>query len=49
MDVLRPLRPPGDQINRGLIKTIAWSPYVRDGKARHLAWERRFEAVRNRG
>src|SRR5580704_14700116 len=46
MDVLRPLRPPGDQINRALIKAIAWSPYVRDGKARHLDWERRFEAAR---
>ena len=46
MDVLRPLRTPGDQVNRGLIKAIAWSPYVRDGKARHLAWERRFEATR---
>jgi beta-hydroxylase len=43
MDVLRPLRPPGDQLNRALIKAITWSPYVRDGKARHLAWERRFE------
>jgi beta-hydroxylase len=42
MDVLRPLRPPGDQFNRALIKAISWSPYVRDGKARHLAWERRF-------
>ena len=46
MDVLRPLRPPGDQINRALIKAISWSPYVRDGKARHLDWERRFEAAR---
>jgi beta-hydroxylase len=46
MDVLRPLRTPGDQINRALIKAIAWSPYVRDGKARHLDWERRFEAAR---
>jgi beta-hydroxylase len=42
MDVLRPLRPPGEQLNRALIKAITWSPYVRDGKARHLAWERRF-------
>jgi beta-hydroxylase len=42
MDVLRPLRPPGEQINRALIKAITWSPYVRDAKARHLVWERRF-------
>jgi beta-hydroxylase len=48
MDVLRPLRPPGEQLNRALIKAITWSPYVRDGKARHLAWERRFEGRNGR-
>jgi beta-hydroxylase len=48
MDVLRPLRPPADQVNRGLLKAISWSPFVRDGKARHLDWERRFENLRAR-
>lgn len=48
MDVLRPLRPPADRVNKGLIKAISYSPFVRDGKARHLDWERRFEALRGR-
>jgi aspartyl/asparaginyl beta-hydroxylase (cupin superfamily) len=48
MDVLRPLRAPGAWANRGLIKTIGFSPFVRDGKTRHRDWERRFEALRNR-
>jgi ornithine lipid ester-linked acyl 2-hydroxylase len=48
MDVLRPLSGPGGWLNRGLIKVIAFSPFVRDGKARHLDWEKRFEAMRNR-
>jgi beta-hydroxylase len=45
MDVLRPLRPPAKQVNRALIKAIAFSPYVQDAKSRHLAWERRFERL----
>lgn len=48
MDVLRPLRGPGRWANQALIKAIAFSPFVRDGKARHLDWERRFENMRNR-
>ncbi|MGH9123297.1 MAG: aspartyl/asparaginyl beta-hydroxylase domain-containing protein [Acidimicrobiales bacterium] len=48
MDVLRPLRAPGDWANKALIKAIAFSPFVRDGKARHNDWEKRFEAMRNR-
>ncbi len=48
MDVMRPLRGPGAWLNKGLIKVIAFSPFVRDGKARHLDWEKRFEAMRNR-
>ena len=49
IDVLRPLRPPADQVNRALIKAISWSPFVRDGKARHLDWERRFAALQGAG
>lgn len=48
MDVMRPLRGPGNWLNKGLIKVIAFSPFVRDGKARHLDWEKRFEEMRNR-
>ncbi len=45
-DVIRPLRPPADQINRALIAAIGRSPYIRDARSRHQAWERRFEALR---
>jgi aspartyl/asparaginyl beta-hydroxylase (cupin superfamily) len=48
MDVLRPLRDPGARVNSALIKAIAHSPFVRDGKTRHGDWEKRFEAIRNR-
>lgn len=47
-DVIRPLRPPADQLNRALIWAIGRSPYVQDSKARHEAWEARFEELRRR-
>ena len=40
VDVVRPLRPPADQLNRALIKAIGRSPYIRDARNRHEAWER---------
>ena len=46
-DVIRPAqaaRP--DQLNRALIAAIGRSPYIRDARNRHEAWERRFEAAR---
>jgi aspartyl/asparaginyl beta-hydroxylase (cupin superfamily) len=46
VDVVRPLRAPADQLNRGLISAIGHSPYIRDARNRHQAWERRFEALR---
>ncbi len=45
-DVVRPLRPPTDQVNRALMKAIGHSPYVADARDRHAAWERRFEGLR---
>lgn len=45
VDVIRPLRRPAADLNRALIKAIAVSPFVRDGKRRHEAWEKRFEAL----
>jgi beta-hydroxylase len=45
-DVLRPLRPPADQVNRSLIKAVGWSPFVQDARNRHEAWERRVEGLR---
>jgi aspartyl/asparaginyl beta-hydroxylase (cupin superfamily) len=47
-DVIRPLRRPADQFNRALIKAIGRSPYIGDARARHDAWEQRFEMQRNR-
>ena len=49
VDVIRPLRPPADQLNRALISAIGRSPYIRDARNRHEAWERRFEALPGRG
>ncbi|MDQ2754036.1 MAG: aspartyl/asparaginyl beta-hydroxylase domain-containing protein [Actinomycetota bacterium] len=46
VDVIRPLRAPADQINRGLIKLIGRSPYIKDARNRHEAWERRFGQLR---
>jgi ornithine lipid ester-linked acyl 2-hydroxylase len=46
VDVIRPMRPPVDQLNRALIWSIGRSPYVSDARNRHDAWERRFEALR---
>jgi len=45
MDVIRPLRRPAADVNAALIKAIAVSPFVRDAKRRHLAWEKRFDAL----
>jgi beta-hydroxylase len=49
VDVIRPLRPPADQINRALIWAIGRSPYIRDARNRHDAWEQRFESLRSWG
>jgi beta-hydroxylase len=45
-DVLRPLRPPADQVNRALIKAIGWSPFIQDARHRHEQWEKRVENLR---
>ena len=45
MDVVRPLRRPAADVNRALIRAIGVSPFVRDAKRRHEAWERRFAAL----
>jgi beta-hydroxylase len=47
VDVVRPLRPPADRINRALIAAIGRSPYIRDARNRHEAWEERFAALRS--
>jgi ornithine lipid ester-linked acyl 2-hydroxylase len=45
LDVIRPLRPPADGVNRLLLKAIGGSPFLRDARRRHEAWERRFERL----
>jgi beta-hydroxylase len=47
VDVIRPLKAPADQINRGLIWTIGRSPYIKDARNRHEAWEQRFQSLRS--
>ena len=45
VDVVRPLRPPAESLNRAVLWTIARSPFLRDAKRRHEDWERRFERI----
>ena len=49
VDVIRPLRAPVDQLNRGLIWAIGRSPFIQDSRNRHEAWEKRFDALRAGG
>ncbi len=49
IDVIRPLRPPFEQVNRGLIWAIGHSPFIQDSRQRHRAWEQRFETLRAGG
>ncbi len=49
VDFIRPLRAPAKWLNTVVLKAIAYSPFVQDGKARHRAWEARFEQLRTRG
>jgi aspartyl/asparaginyl beta-hydroxylase (cupin superfamily) len=45
LDVVRPLRGPAAAVNRALLKGISASPFLRDARRRHEAWERRFERL----
>jgi beta-hydroxylase len=45
LDVLRPLRRPAADVNNALLRAISRSPFLRDAKRRHRAWERRFEVL----
>ena len=49
VDVVRPLRSPARQVNAALIRAIAHSPYIRDARNRHDAWEERFQKLRAGG
>jgi len=43
VDVIRPLRQPMRSVNAGVIKAIAYSPFVQDAKRRHRAWEQEYQ------
>lgn len=45
MDILRPLKFPGDIINDVLLYLIKRSSYIQDAKKNQEAWEERFESV----
>jgi aspartyl/asparaginyl beta-hydroxylase (cupin superfamily) len=48
VDFKRPMRGVPRIFNEVVLKLIGWSPFIQDAKARHNAWEQRFEAMRNR-
>jgi beta-hydroxylase len=45
LDVIRPLRQPAAAVNKTLLRAISSSPFLRDAKRRHQAWERRFDRL----
>ncbi len=45
LDVVRPLRGPAASVNRGLLWGISASPFLRDARRRHQAWEGMFERL----
>lgn len=49
VDFKRPLDGPARWLNELVLKLIGFSPFIQDAKARHNAWERRFEQIRSRG
>ncbi len=49
VDFVRPMGFPASALNAGLIRAIAFSPFVLGQKASYEAWERRFERVVNSG
>jgi beta-hydroxylase len=48
VDFIRPMRAPASWCNAILLKAIQYSPFIQDAKARHHAWEKRFEDIRTR-
>jgi hypothetical protein len=34
-------------LNETVLRLIGYSPFIQDAKARHNAWEKRFEQARN--
>jgi aspartyl/asparaginyl beta-hydroxylase (cupin superfamily) len=48
VDFKRPLRGTARVLNELVLKLIGFSPFIQDARARHSAWEKRFERARNR-
>jgi aspartyl/asparaginyl beta-hydroxylase (cupin superfamily) len=48
VDFVRPMRAPASWLNAIILKVIQYSPFIQDAKARHNAWEKRFEEIRAR-
>ena len=47
VDFKRPLRGSARLLNEVVLRLIGWSPFIQDAKARHNAWEKRFERARS--
>ncbi|NJK41620.1 MAG: aspartyl/asparaginyl beta-hydroxylase domain-containing protein [Acaryochloridaceae cyanobacterium SU_2_1] len=45
LDIVRPLRFPLSWINQGIIRLIAWSPYIQDAQANQQQWDQRLAAI----
>ena len=48
MDIVRPLRQPASALNKAVIKAVALSPFIKDAKDKHQAWEKAFAEKRGR-
>ena len=48
VDFKRPLSGMARMLNEIVLRVIGVSPFIQDAKARHNAWEKRFESIRNR-
>lgn len=42
LDILRPMGPFSSLVNKFILTLIRWSPYIRDARRNHRAWERRI-------
>jgi aspartyl/asparaginyl beta-hydroxylase (cupin superfamily) len=47
LDIKRPLRPPVNWVNDGIIKAVSKSPFIKAARAQHVAREEQFAAAWN--
>ncbi|HTS90224.1 MAG TPA: aspartyl/asparaginyl beta-hydroxylase domain-containing protein [Gemmatimonadales bacterium] len=43
LDIVRPLRFPMNVLNAGILKLIAWSPFIKDAETNYKRWEKEFD------